>query len=188
VGLWGRLSNPVGTLETVPEQGCLSEPPDRRMREKVPQRPANRLEADGPEDNGQHSIPHSRALRRADHDVDCPTPGGAARRPAKPIQRQLSPSEIDALVADYRQGRSLDQHVRQFGIRRRTVADHLQRLGVARRLNLPKLSPTDIERAVRQYQAGDSLATVGRAFSVDASTNQRALGRAGVPIRPGPGR
>src|ERR1019366_6857226 len=44
------------------------------------------------------------------------------------------------------------------------------RLGIARRVNLPKLPPPDIERAVIKYQAGDSLATVGKALNVDAST------------------
>jgi transposase-like protein len=55
-------------------------------------------------------------------------------------------------------------------------------------VNLPKLTPTDIERAVSHYQAGDSLATVGKTLNVDASTVQRALKRAGVAIRPRPGR
>jgi DNA-binding CsgD family transcriptional regulator len=82
----------------------------------------------------------------------------------------------------------LDELAREFGVHRRTVADHLERLGVARRVNLPKLTPTDIERAVSQYQAGDSLATVGKILNVDASTVQRALKRAGVAIRPRPGR
>ena len=66
-------------------------------------------------------------------------------------------------------------------------SDHLERLGIARRVNLPGLAPTDIERAVNHYQAGDSLATVGKTLDVDASTIQRALNRAGVAIRPRPG-
>jgi Mn-dependent DtxR family transcriptional regulator len=77
---------------------------------------------------------------------------------------------------------------REFGVHRRTVADHLIRLGIARRVNLPMLPPPDIERAVIKYQAGDSLVTVGKALNVDASTVQRALKRAGVAIRPRPGR
>jgi transposase-like protein len=82
----------------------------------------------------------------------------------------------------------LDELAREFGVHRRTVAHHLERLGVARRVNLPKLTPTDIERAVSQYQAGDSLATVGKILNVDASTVQRALKQAGMAIRPRPGR
>src|SRR5665213_311539 len=97
------------------------------------------------------------------------------------------PSEVAAVAAEYQNGRSLDDLAREFGVHRRTIADRLERLGVARRVNLPKLTPTDIERAVRQYQAGDSLATVGKRLNVDASTVQRALKRAGVAIRPRPG-
>jgi len=82
----------------------------------------------------------------------------------------------------------LDELAREFGVHRRTVADHLERLGVARMVNLPKLTPTDIERAAIQYRAGDSLATVGKMLHVDASTVQRALKRTGVAIRPRPGR
>jgi DNA-binding transcriptional regulator LsrR (DeoR family) len=104
------------------------------------------------------------------------------------VQRRLTAIEIAALVAEYQHGRSLNELARQFGVHRRTVADHLERLGVARKVNLPKLTPTDIERAVSQYQAGDSLATVGKTLNVDASTVQRALKRAGVAIRPRPGR
>src|SRR5665213_1920064 len=137
---------------------------------------------------GQHSIPGSRALRADVDSVDSPTADGAARGPAKPLQRRLTPSEIEAATAAYQHGRSLDDLAREFGVHRRTVADHLERLGVARRVNLPKLTPTDIERAVSQYQAGDSLATVGRILNVDASTVQRALKRAGVAIRPRRGR
>jgi hypothetical protein len=62
------------------------------------------------------------------------------------------------------------------------VADHRERLGIARRVNLPKLTPRDIERAVSQDRAGDSLAAFGKTLSVDASTVQRSLWRAGVPM------
>jgi hypothetical protein len=78
----------------------------------------------------------------------------------------------------------LDELAGEFGVNRRTVADHLERLGVARRVNLPKLTPTDIERAVSQYRAGDSLATVGKTLNVDASTVQWAL-KVCVPLSGG---
>lgn len=139
------------------------------------------------DNEGRHSNPGSRALSADVDGVDFPTADGAARRPTKPVQRRLTPSELEAMAAGYRHGRSLDELARAFGVHRRTVADHLERLGVARRVNLPKLTPADIERAVSQYQAGDSLATVGKILNVDASTVQRALKRAGVAIRPRPG-
>jgi transposase len=92
------------------------------------------------------------------------------------------------MAAAYQHGHSLGELAREFGVHRRTVADHLERLGVARRVNLPKLTSTDIKRAASQYRAGDSLATVGKMLHVDASTVQRALKRVGVAIRPRPGR
>jgi len=187
VDLWGRLSNPADTSESVPEQGFLAEPVAGRKPQKAPQRAANRPRAGGPDNRGRHSNPSSRALSVDVDSVDSPTPDGAARRPTKPVQRRLIPSELEAVAAAYQHGRSLDELAREFGVHRRTVADHLERLGIGRRVNLPKLTPADIEQAVSKYQAGDSLATVEKVLNVDASTVQRALKRAGVAIRPRPG-
>jgi len=50
---------------------------------------------------------------------------------------------------------------REFGVHRRTVAEHLDRLGIGRRVNLPKLAPADVVQAASQYRSGDSLAAVG---------------------------
>ncbi len=188
VDLWGRLSNPAGSQETGPEQGFLAEPAAGRKPQKAPQRSGNRPGAAGPDHKGRHSNPGSRALSTDADSVDSSTADGAARRPTKPVQRRLTPSELEAVAAAYQHGRSLDEIAREFGVHRRTVAVHLERLGVARRVNLPKLTPTDIARAVSQYRAGDSLATVGKILKVDASTVQRALKRAGEAIRPRPGR
>lgn len=188
VDLWGRLSNPQGTLETAPEQGFLAEPAADRKPQKAPHRAANHPAAAHPDNRGRHSNPGSRALSAGADSVDSPTAVGVARRPTKPVQRRLTPSELEAVAAAYQHGRSLHELAREFGVHRRTVADHLERLGVARRVNLPKLTSTDIERAASQYQAGDSLATVGKILNVDASTVQRALKRAGVAIRPQPER
>ena len=89
-------------------------------------------------------------------------------------------------MAGYQSGRSSKELAEEFGVHHRTVADHLERLGIARRVNHPKLSAADINRAATRYRAGESLATVGNALNIDASTVQRALKRAGVPIRPRP--
>src|SRR5665213_3492398 len=155
VDLWGRLSNPSDTLETSPEQGFLGEPAAGRKPPKAARRSPNRPGDGGRNNRGQHSNPGSRALRADVEGVDSPTPGGAARRPTKPVQRRLTSSEVAAVAAEYEHGRSLEDLAREFGVHRRTVADHLKRNGIARRVNLPKLTPTDIERAISQYQAGD---------------------------------
>lgn len=98
--------------------------------------------------------------------------------------RRLGTEQIDHLVEQYQAGRSLRELAVGFGIHRRTVADHLERRGVARRPNQPKLTTKEIGEAARQYEAGASLAVVGEAFGVDAATIRRALHRAGVKIRP----
>ena len=113
--------------------------------------------------------------------------GRSRRRHGPPVLRRLTRSEIEEVVSGYRSGRSLADLAREFGIHHRTVADHLERLGIARRVNLPKMSPADVYRAAARNRAGESLATVGEALNVDASTVQRTLRRAGVTIRPRPG-
>ena len=187
VDLWGRLSYPPDTLETAPEQGFLVEPAADRKPQKAAKRFSSRPGAGDPNNRGQHSNPGSKALRGDDDGVDSPTADGAPRRPKRPVQRRLTPSEVAALATEYQHGRSLDDLAREFGVHHRTVADHLERLGIARRVNLPKLTPADVKRAVGQYRSGDSLAAVGKTLNVDASTVQRALKRAGVTIRPRPG-
>jgi len=76
---------------------------------------------------------------------------------------------------------------REFGVHHRTVADHLERLGISRSVSLPKLSTADVKRAAARYRAGESLAIVGKALNVDVSTVQRTFKRAGIKIRPRPG-
>ncbi len=187
VDLWGRLSNPPDTLAIAPDQGFLAEPAAGPKPQMAPKRSANRSGASGPDNRGQHSNPGSGAPRAGVEGVYSPATARGTRGPTKPVQRRLSPFEIAGIAAEYQHGRSLEELARQFGVHRRTVADHLERLGVARRVNLPRLTPPDIERAVSRYQAGDSLATVGKALNVDPSTIQRALRRAGVAIRARPG-
>jgi len=139
VDLWGRLSNPPDTLEIAPDQGLLAEQTAGRKPQKASQRSSNRPGAGGPNNRGQHSNPGPKALRADVDGIDSPTAGGAARRPTKPVQRRLTPSEVAAIAAEYHHGRSLDELAREFGIHRRTVADHLERLGIDRRVNFPKL-------------------------------------------------
>ena len=187
VDLWGRLSNPPDTLELDPDQGFLTDSAAGERAPKAPNRSPSPPGTRYPNNRGQHSNPGSGTLRGGVDGVDSPAASEGARRSTKPVQRRLSPYETSCIAAEYLLGRSLEELARQFGVHRRTVADHLERLGVARRVNLPKLTPPDIERAASRYQAGDSLATVGKALNVDPSTIQRALRRAGVTIRARPG-
>ena len=187
VDLWGRLSNPHYALEIAPDQGFLVEQAAGRRPRKSTKRPSIRPRTGNQNNRGQHSNPRSRALAAETDGVDSPATGGAARHPTRPVQRRLTQSDIAAAATGYHEGRSLTDLAREYGVHRRTVADHLERLGIVRRVNLAKLTTAAVRRAATRYRAGESLATVGRALNVDASTVQRALKRAGVPLRPRPG-
>jgi transposase-like protein len=183
----GRLSNPPETLECVADQGKRDAPPPKRTASKVAKRSSNAPNPGDLKEKGQLSNPASMALRRDDDGANPPTAGRSTRRPGSPVQRRLTPSQLEAVAARYQSGRSLHDLAREFGVHHRTVAEHLERLGIARRVNLPKLSAADVKRAATRYRAGESLGIVGKALNVDASTVQRALKRAGIKIRPRPG-
>jgi transposase-like protein len=187
VDLWGRLSNPPNTLELASHQGFLGGEATVRRSQKAAKRSGNRPGAVGPDNRGRLSNPASRVLNADDKRAHSPIADRSAQDPGPPVQRRLTPSELEAVVVQYQSGRSLKQVAREFSVHHRTVADHLERLGIARRVNPPKLTAADVKRAVARYRAGDSLATVGKALNVDASTVQRALNRAGESIRPRPG-
>jgi len=183
----GRLSNPPETLEHLAEQGGPGSPSFSLESLKSP-KPSSGLPGSGDSNNkGQLSNPASAALCGDDDRANPPTAGRSTRRPGPPVERRLTPPQLEALAARYQSGRSLHDLAREFGVHHRTVAEHLERLGIARRVNLPKLSAADVKRAATRYRAGESLAIVGKALHVDASTVQRALKRAGVKIRPRPG-
>ena len=170
-----------------PDQGFLVEPEAGRKPQEASTLSSNRPGAGDPNNRGRHSNPVSKAACGHDDGADSPTAGRPLPQPGPKIQRRLTPPVLGAIVAGYDSGRSLNDLAREFGVHHRTVADHLERLGIARRVNLPKLSAADVKRAASQYRSGESLATVGKALSVDASTVQRALKCAGVPIRLRPG-
>jgi DNA-binding CsgD family transcriptional regulator len=187
VDLWGRLSNPPDTLESLTDQGFHDSPAAGQKTRIAAKRSSNSPRAGDPNNRGQLSNPTKPTHNEDNDGVDSPTTGRSRPRLGPPVLRRLTRSEIEEVVTGYRSGRSLADLAREFGIHHRTVADHLERLGIARRVNLPKMSPADVYRAAARYRAGESLATVGEALSVDASTVQRALRRAGVTIRPRPG-
>jgi DNA-binding CsgD family transcriptional regulator len=187
VDLWGRLSNPPETLKPVAEQGFHDVPVAGQRARRTPTRSSDHPGSGDPNNRRQHSNPTKPTHHGDNEGVDSPATGRSRRRLGPPVLRRLTRSEIEEVVSGYRSGRSLADLAREFGIHHRTVADHLERLGIARRVNLPKMSPADVYRAAARYRAGESLATVGEALNVDASTVQRALRRASVTIRPRPG-
>ena len=88
------------------------------------------------------------------------------------------------MAARYETGRSLRAIAEALGVHHRTVATHLEHLGVPRRVNGRKMNAHDILEATRRYEAGESLATVAGAYGVDAATVRRELHRADIAIRP----
>jgi lambda repressor-like predicted transcriptional regulator len=103
------------------------------------------------------------------------------------VQRRLRGFEVDELVEKYNDGQSLHQLGDKFGVHGRTVAAHLERRGVPRRVTSRKLNSTDIEDAARRYQSGTSLATIASAFHVHPETVRRALQREGLKTNRGHG-
>jgi transposase-like protein len=179
----GRLSNPPET-QNISEQGCHASPPTSRDTLKFPERSSDSPEPRDSNNKGQLSNPAWMALCGDDDGAD-PPPRADAQRPGSALQRRLTPSQLEAVAEQYQSGRSLHDVARDFGVHHRTVAEHLERLGIARRVTLPKLSATDVKRVATRYRAGESLAILGKASNVQASTVQRALKRAGIQIRPG---
>lgn len=100
------------------------------------------------------------------------------------VRRRPRASDIGDLVAGYQAGRFLRDLAAEFGIHHHTVAAHLERHGITRRLNIAKLGSDDVTETATRYRAGASLATVAAHFGVDVATVRRALHRSGEPIRP----
>ena len=111
----GRLSNPPDPLETLTGQGSRGAEHHPDVRSERLGEVTAAAESVAPEDTGQLSNPGQR-----------------------PVQRRLSRSELDTLAARYEAGQSLREIAVVLGIHHRTVAAHLERLGIPRRVNQRK--------------------------------------------------
>lgn len=110
----------------------------------------------------------------------------AVHRPRQQ-QRRLAADQIDALVARYIDGESIDGLAREYEINRTTVISHLERNGVERRRNPRKMTDARVRAAGERYATGISLAIVATEFGVCDRTLRREFEQAGVPTRPRPG-
>ena len=155
VDLWGRLSNPPEAARSLPEQGSSG------VR-------------GNPDPPGKSPDPAS------DHRL-----GGTQKetgRLSNPPQRRLSPTQIDDLVAAYKDGATINQLAANLGVHRTTIAKHLDRKGVPRqRLQWDENTLRD---AADLYATGLSLAEVANLYGIDAQTVANRFRRAGVPVRP----
>jgi DNA-directed RNA polymerase specialized sigma24 family protein len=94
----------------------------------------------------------------------------------------LKPAQVDALIAGYRAGRTMEELGTDFDIDRRTVSTYLRRAGVDSRRG--RLDPDQLIDAVRLYEAGWSSGRLAQRFNVSADSVLKALRSAGVTIRP----
>ena len=155
--LWGRLSNPDETVETLTGQGSRA---PRRSRNTPGEAPNQASEPSG------DGVPEERG------------------RLSNPVQRRLSRREIDQLIDDYREIASIDGVARRYGIHRTTVIHHLDQVDIARRRVVRKMTDESVALAAVRYGRGASLAVVAGEFGVDQRTLARELRRVGAFIRP----
>lgn len=113
------------------------------------------------------------------------TPTG--NRNGKPLQeraKRLSEAETTELVTAYRQGASVYELGRRFGIHRTTVSEHLHRAGVpTRTVRLVVLNDEDRERALDAARAGMSVRRIATLVGATERVIARTLDEAGVERR-----
>jgi len=112
-----------------------------------------------------------------------PTDHSGRRVPGK-TNPKLDSDQLKQLIALYRQGDSLLQLSRRFGIYRGTVKEHLRRAGIAIRPgNQAKLSETDKDEILRLYADGLSIHKLALLFGVTDNPVHNALKERGARMR-----
>lgn len=114
-----------------------------------------------------------------------PTGKPTTRRKAIQVQNRLRPSDVTELVVAYRQGIGIRDLAERYDIHRHTVAEHLERHGVARP---PRLTPILVAQAVELYTQGSSLARIADQLGVHPESVRYRLRQAGVKMRDAQGR
>jgi hypothetical protein len=95
-------------------------------------------------------------------------------RPVGGANRRLSPTDVDQLVADYRNGvGSIYDLADLYGVHRNTIAQHLKYRGV--RLGPLPLQDFEATRARELHADGLSLNAIGRALGRDPKTVKAGL-------------
>jgi transposase len=112
-------------------------------------------------------------------------PEGDQRVRPKPrqAQRRLSSEQVNLLIRAYEGGINSSELAVQFGVHRRTVIEHLNRHGVAKRGERRKLTDTQLVEAQALYDQGWSTVKIGHHFTVNHNTVWQARKRAGVELR-----
>jgi len=102
----------------------------------------------------------------------------------RPVQRRLTPSDVDDIRASYITGQTITELAETYGVNRTTIMRHLHQHGVRRRRVARKMTDAQVGQAAATYLVGHSLATVANDFNVAVRTLSREFRKAGIPIRP----
>lgn len=136
---------------------------------------------------GALSHPPREAQRLLDLGQDWPsspkpaeTAPPALLRPTR-TARQLAAPDLGRLVSTYRDGATVYELARQFGIHRTTVGKHLRARGVD--TTPPGLAPGDVPTAAELYRHGWSLARIAERYDTTANTVRTRLLEVDVRMR-----
>ena len=154
--LKGRLSNPLDFAETVAAQGFASSHGNAESAESGPGRAPESTQRPPSEEKGRRS---------------------------NPIQRRLSPTDINELIAAYRAGATTNELADQYEIHRTTIAATLDRHHVERRHSQSEWTNDNLADAADLYATGHSLAAVAARYGIDPQTVADRFRRAGIPVR-----
>lgn len=88
--------------------------------------------------------------------------------------RRLSAEELDALVAGYREGRTVRQLAAEFRISRGVAAEHLKNRGIVMR---PTLLDAETKRALELHTDGLSANRIGQIIGRDPKTVRAMIRR-----------
>jgi len=115
-------------------------------------------------------------------------PASRTEKPARKRKHQvrLRADQLETFKRNYQAGLPIKELADKYQINRATVYQHISRLRLPRRY--PRVSPAQVAEAAGLYQSGWSLATLGDRFGVAQDTVALALTKAGVTLRPRPGR
>lgn len=101
--------------------------------------------------------------------------------PIPRIAKQIGAEQSAQLADDYRQGMTVGDLAKKYGIHRVTVSDHLAVHCIAKRLR--GLDETQVLDAAERYQASTSLAVLGKKYGVSPTTVRKALIEQGITMR-----
>ena len=122
----GRLSNPPKHLKHLVDGGLKNAKQGVRPRSRALNAIATVARPASSEETGRLSNP---------------TP--------RPVQRRLGRAEIATIISNYQAGQSLRAVAKLLGVHHHTVAAHLHRHGIARRLNQRNMADIDFAEASR---------------------------------------